>query len=164
MVGGAPPLSFHDGRQQAGQGFQRGLLLLHEVVSSIHPCDAGDRVVERGLDDVGQQLRRSCSTQCSMLSMVSSSALPRVHALWGSPLRRPAKYHSPGAGGQQARRGRAHAPRVRHATARVHQLLGGAAAGAATSLALALLVGGRVFAVMKRSLGVGEWVRRVLSE
>src|SRR5262249_54177609 len=33
------------------------------------------------------------------------------------------------------------------------------AAGAATSLALALLVGGRVFAVMKRSLGVGEWVR-----
>jgi cytochrome c biogenesis protein CcdA/thiol-disulfide isomerase/thioredoxin len=36
------------------------------------------------------------------------------------------------------------------------------AAGAATSLALALIVGGRVFAVMKRSLGVGEWVRRGL--
>jgi cytochrome c biogenesis protein CcdA len=36
------------------------------------------------------------------------------------------------------------------------------AAGAATSLALALLVGGRVFAVMKRSLGAGEWVRRGL--
>ena len=34
------------------------------------------------------------------------------------------------------------------------------AAGAATSLALALLVGGRVFAAMKRSLGVGEWMRR----
>lgn len=34
------------------------------------------------------------------------------------------------------------------------------AAGAATSLALALLAGGRVFAAMKRSLGVGEWVRR----
>ena len=34
------------------------------------------------------------------------------------------------------------------------------AAGAATSLALALLVGGRVFAAMKRSLGIGEWVRR----
>jgi cytochrome c biogenesis protein CcdA/thiol-disulfide isomerase/thioredoxin len=34
------------------------------------------------------------------------------------------------------------------------------AAGAATSLALALLVGGRVFAAMKRSLGVGEWIRR----
>src|SRR5262245_36071821 len=32
----------------------------------------------------------------------------------------------------------------------------------ATSLALALIVGGRVFAVMKRSLGVGEWVRRSL--
>jgi cytochrome c biogenesis protein CcdA/thiol-disulfide isomerase/thioredoxin len=36
------------------------------------------------------------------------------------------------------------------------------AAGAATSLALALLIGGRVFAAMKRSLGVGEWVRRGL--
>ncbi|MBN8966106.1 MAG: redoxin domain-containing protein [Rhizobiales bacterium] len=36
------------------------------------------------------------------------------------------------------------------------------AAGAATSLALALLIGGRVFAAMKRSLGVGEWVKRGL--
>ena len=36
------------------------------------------------------------------------------------------------------------------------------ALGAATSLALALLVGGRVFAAMKRSLGVGEWIRRGL--
>jgi cytochrome c biogenesis protein CcdA/thiol-disulfide isomerase/thioredoxin len=36
------------------------------------------------------------------------------------------------------------------------------AAGATTSLALALLVGGRVFAAMKRSLGVGEWIRRGL--
>lgn len=36
------------------------------------------------------------------------------------------------------------------------------AAGAATSLALALLVGGRVFKTMKRSLGVSEWVRRGL--
>ena len=36
------------------------------------------------------------------------------------------------------------------------------ALGAATSLALALLVGGRIFAAMKRSLGVGEWVRRGL--
>jgi cytochrome c biogenesis protein CcdA/thiol-disulfide isomerase/thioredoxin len=36
------------------------------------------------------------------------------------------------------------------------------AAGAATSLALALLAGGRVFAAMKSSLGVGEWVRRGL--
>jgi cytochrome c biogenesis protein CcdA/thiol-disulfide isomerase/thioredoxin len=36
------------------------------------------------------------------------------------------------------------------------------ASGAATSLALALLVGGRVFAAMKRSLGVGEWIRRGL--
>ncbi len=36
------------------------------------------------------------------------------------------------------------------------------AAGAATSLALALLVGGRVFAAMKRSLHAGEWIRRGL--
>ena len=36
------------------------------------------------------------------------------------------------------------------------------AAGAATSLALALLVGERVFAAMKRSLGAGEWIRRGL--
>lgn len=36
------------------------------------------------------------------------------------------------------------------------------AAGAATSLALALLVGGWLFATMKRSLGGGEWVRRGL--
>jgi len=36
------------------------------------------------------------------------------------------------------------------------------AAGAATSLALALLVGGKVFAAMKRSLGAGEWIRRGL--
>jgi cytochrome c biogenesis protein CcdA/thiol-disulfide isomerase/thioredoxin len=34
------------------------------------------------------------------------------------------------------------------------------AAGAASSLAVALLIGGRVFAAMKRSLGAGEWVRR----
>ncbi|OKO86414.1 cytochrome C biogenesis protein [Bradyrhizobium sp. NAS80.1] len=34
------------------------------------------------------------------------------------------------------------------------------AAGAATSLALALVVGGRVFAAMKRSIGAGEWIRR----
>jgi cytochrome c biogenesis protein CcdA/thiol-disulfide isomerase/thioredoxin len=36
------------------------------------------------------------------------------------------------------------------------------AAGAATSLALALLLGGKVFAAMKRSIGAGEWVRRGL--
>jgi thiol-disulfide isomerase/thioredoxin len=36
------------------------------------------------------------------------------------------------------------------------------AAGAATSLALAVLAGGKVFAAMKRSLGAGEWVRRGL--
>ena len=36
------------------------------------------------------------------------------------------------------------------------------ALGAATSLALALAVGGRIFVFMKRSLGVGEWVRRGL--
>jgi cytochrome c biogenesis protein CcdA/thiol-disulfide isomerase/thioredoxin len=36
------------------------------------------------------------------------------------------------------------------------------AAGAATSLALALLIGGRVFAIMKRSFEAGEWIRRGL--
>ena len=36
------------------------------------------------------------------------------------------------------------------------------AAGAATSLAVALLIGGRVFAAMKRSLGAGEWIRRAI--
>ncbi|VVN91132.1 cytochrome c biogenesis protein DipZ [Pseudomonas fluorescens] len=36
------------------------------------------------------------------------------------------------------------------------------AAGAATSLAGALLLGGKVFAAMKRSIGAGEWLRRGL--
>ena len=36
------------------------------------------------------------------------------------------------------------------------------AAGAATSLALALLVGGKVFSAMKKSIGAGEWIRRAL--
>ncbi len=35
-------------------------------------------------------------------------------------------------------------------------------AGAATSLGAALLLGGRVFGLMKKSLGAGEWVRRGL--
>ncbi|HEV7605738.1 MAG TPA: cytochrome c biogenesis protein DipZ [Steroidobacteraceae bacterium] len=35
-------------------------------------------------------------------------------------------------------------------------------AGAVASLALATLIGGRVFAALKRSLGAGEWVRRAL--
>ncbi len=34
------------------------------------------------------------------------------------------------------------------------------AAGASTSLALALLAGGRMFAALKRALPIGEWVRR----
>jgi cytochrome c biogenesis protein CcdA/thiol-disulfide isomerase/thioredoxin len=36
------------------------------------------------------------------------------------------------------------------------------AAGAATSLAVAMFAGGRLFAALKRSLGAGEWVRRAL--
>jgi len=36
------------------------------------------------------------------------------------------------------------------------------ATGAATSLTVALLAGGRVFAAMKRSLGAEEWIRRAL--
>jgi cytochrome c biogenesis protein CcdA/thiol-disulfide isomerase/thioredoxin len=48
------------------------------------------------------------------------------------------------------------------ATASTTLLLLAYALGAATSLGLALLVGGRVFAAMKRSLGAGQWIRRVL--
>jgi cytochrome c biogenesis protein CcdA/thiol-disulfide isomerase/thioredoxin len=48
------------------------------------------------------------------------------------------------------------------ANAKTTVLLLAYAAGAATSLALALLVGGRVFTAMKRSLGAGEWIRRGL--
>jgi cytochrome c biogenesis protein CcdA/thiol-disulfide isomerase/thioredoxin len=48
------------------------------------------------------------------------------------------------------------------ASAKTALLLLTYALGAATSLALALLVGGRVFAAMKRSIGVGEHIRRVL--
>jgi len=51
---------------------------------------------------------------------------------------------------------------LRGANVETSLLLLAYALGAATSLALALLVGGRVFASMKRSLGVGEWVRRGL--
>ncbi len=36
------------------------------------------------------------------------------------------------------------------------------ALGAGTSLAAALLIGGKLFAGMKRSLGAGEWIRRAL--
>ena len=48
------------------------------------------------------------------------------------------------------------------ANAQTSLLLLAYAAGAATSLALALLIGGRVFTAMKRSLGAGEWIRRGL--
>ena len=48
------------------------------------------------------------------------------------------------------------------ASANTALLLLAYALGAATSLALALLVGGKVFAAMKRSLGAGQWIRRVL--
>ncbi|MBN9070378.1 MAG: cytochrome c biogenesis protein DipZ [Rhizobiales bacterium] len=48
------------------------------------------------------------------------------------------------------------------ANAGTSALLAAYGLGAATSLALALLVGGRVFAAMKRSLGAGEWIRRGL--
>jgi len=48
------------------------------------------------------------------------------------------------------------------ASANTALLLFAYALGAATSLALALLVGGRVFAAMKRSLGAGQWIRRIL--
>jgi cytochrome c biogenesis protein CcdA/thiol-disulfide isomerase/thioredoxin len=51
---------------------------------------------------------------------------------------------------------------LRGASIQTSLLLTAYAAGAATSLALALLAGGRIFAAMKRSLGIGEWVRRGL--
>jgi cytochrome c biogenesis protein CcdA/thiol-disulfide isomerase/thioredoxin len=47
-------------------------------------------------------------------------------------------------------------------TPRTTLLLFAYAAGAATSLAAAVLVGGRLVAALKRSLGAGEWVRRAL--
>jgi cytochrome c biogenesis protein CcdA/thiol-disulfide isomerase/thioredoxin len=46
--------------------------------------------------------------------------------------------------------------------ARTTLLLFAYAAGAATSLAVALLAGGRVFTLLKKSLGTGEWIRRAL--
>ena len=48
------------------------------------------------------------------------------------------------------------------ASAHTTLLLLAYAAGAATSLAIALRAGGRIFAAMKRSLGAEEWIRRVL--
>jgi cytochrome c biogenesis protein CcdA/thiol-disulfide isomerase/thioredoxin len=47
-------------------------------------------------------------------------------------------------------------------TAHTTLLLFAYAAGAATSLAIAILAGGRVFAALRRSLGAGEWIRRGL--
>lgn len=49
---------------------------------------------------------------------------------------------------------------IQGASARTSLLLLAYAAGAATSLALALWAGRRVFETMKRSFGVGEWLRR----
>jgi cytochrome c biogenesis protein CcdA/thiol-disulfide isomerase/thioredoxin len=51
---------------------------------------------------------------------------------------------------------------IRGASASTTLLLLAYALGAATSLAAALLIGGRVFAAMKQSLGAGEWIRRLL--
>src|ERR1700749_3947569 len=51
---------------------------------------------------------------------------------------------------------------LKGANASTSLLLLAYALGAATSLALVLLVGGRVFAAMKRSLGTADWIRRGL--
>ena len=48
------------------------------------------------------------------------------------------------------------------ASAKTSLLLLAYAAGAATSLGVALLIGGRVFTAMKKSLGASEWIRRAL--
>lgn len=51
---------------------------------------------------------------------------------------------------------------INGASANTTLLLLAYAAGAATSLAAALLIGGKLFAAMKKSLGAGEWIRRIL--
>ena len=51
---------------------------------------------------------------------------------------------------------------IQGANVRTTLLLFAYAAGAATSLAVVLLIGGRVVALFKRSLGAGEWIRRGL--
>jgi cytochrome c biogenesis protein CcdA/thiol-disulfide isomerase/thioredoxin len=51
---------------------------------------------------------------------------------------------------------------LKGANASTSLLLLAYALGAATSLGLVLLVGGRLFAAMKRSLGTAEWIRRGL--
>jgi len=51
---------------------------------------------------------------------------------------------------------------IQGASANTTLLLLAYALGAATSLAGALLIGGKVFAAMKRSLAAGEWIRRGL--
>src|ERR1700761_9404280 len=51
---------------------------------------------------------------------------------------------------------------IQGASASTTLLLLAYAAGAATSLGVALLIGGRVFNAMKRSLGASEWIRRGL--
>jgi cytochrome c biogenesis protein CcdA len=51
---------------------------------------------------------------------------------------------------------------LKGASASTSLLLLAYALGAATSLALALLVGGKLFRAMKKSLGIGEWVRRII--
>src|SRR5271169_1420470 len=51
---------------------------------------------------------------------------------------------------------------LKGASASTTVLLLAYALGAATSLAAALLIGGRVFGAMKKSLGAGEWIRRAL--
>jgi cytochrome c biogenesis protein CcdA/thiol-disulfide isomerase/thioredoxin len=51
---------------------------------------------------------------------------------------------------------------IQGASANTTLLLLAYALGAATSLAAALLIGGKLFAAMKKSLGAGEWIRRGL--
>jgi cytochrome c biogenesis protein CcdA/thiol-disulfide isomerase/thioredoxin len=51
---------------------------------------------------------------------------------------------------------------LKGASASTTALLLAYALGAATSLALALLAGGKIFARMKKSLGAGEWIKKAL--
>jgi cytochrome c biogenesis protein CcdA/thiol-disulfide isomerase/thioredoxin len=51
---------------------------------------------------------------------------------------------------------------IQGASAETSFMLFAYALGAATSLAVALFAGGRIFAALKKSLGAGEWIRRGL--
>ncbi len=121
-----------------------GLTLVFPVLAErvMHPLvSLGDRLSARATHDAGGRERSGIAT--SLLLGVATGLLwaPCAGPVLGLILSGAA---------------------LRGASAGTSALLLAYAAGSATSLALALLVGGRVFAAMKRSLGFGEWARRAL--